>query len=136
MAARMQWVDRTRRALDEDSFVLYCQPVADVQTGAISQYELLLRMQDDEGHIIPATAFLSTAERFDLVQEIDRWVIRQAIELIAEHKRHGRNLKLEVNISAKSIGDRELPRMIESLLTETAIDPQLLVLEITETTAI
>src|SRR5437763_12791482 len=104
MAARMQWVDRIRRALDEDSFVLYCQPIAEVQTGAISQYELLLRMRDDEGHIIPATAFLSTAERFDLVQQIDRWVVSRAIDLIAEHKRHGRDLTLEVNISAKSVG--------------------------------
>jgi diguanylate cyclase (GGDEF)-like protein/PAS domain S-box-containing protein len=136
LKARMQWLERIQRALDEESFILYCQPIALVETGVISQYELLLRMKDEHDRVIPASAFLSTAERFDLVQDIDRWVVRKAIELIAEHREHGRDLTLEVNISAKSIGDKELPRMIESLLSETGIDPQLLILEITETTAI
>jgi len=136
LKARMQWLERIKRALDDKSFILHCQPIADVATGAISQYELLLRMEDEAGRIVPATAFLSTAERFDLVQEIDRWVIKSAIDLIAEHAEHGRQLKLEVNISAKSIGDRDLTRMIETWLTESKIDPQLLILEITETTAI
>jgi diguanylate cyclase (GGDEF)-like protein/PAS domain S-box-containing protein len=136
LKARMQWLERIQRALDEESFILYCQPIALVETGVISQYELLLRMKDEHDRVIPASAFLSTAERFDLVQDIDRWVVRKAIELIAEHREHGRDLTLEVNISAKSIGDKELPKMIESLLSETGIDPQLLILEITETTAI
>src|SRR4051794_21176243 len=61
---------------------------------------------------------------------------RKAIPLIAAHSANGRDYKLEVNISAKSIGDPELTRMIERELMETKIDPQLLVLEITETTAI
>jgi EAL domain-containing protein (putative c-di-GMP-specific phosphodiesterase class I) len=85
---------------------------------------------------VPATAFLATAERFDLVQEIDRWMNRKAIGLIAEHGEHGRELQLEVNISAKSISDPELPRMIESELRSGGINPSLLILEITETTAI
>jgi EAL domain-containing protein (putative c-di-GMP-specific phosphodiesterase class I) len=136
LKARMHWLDRIRKALDEESFVLYCQPIARIDGGEISQYELLLRMRDDDGHIVPATAFLATAERFDLVQEIDRWVICQAIDLIAEHRAHGRALRLEVNISAKSIGDAQLPQLIEQRLAQTGIDPQLLILEITETSAI
>jgi diguanylate cyclase (GGDEF)-like protein/PAS domain S-box-containing protein len=136
LKARMHWLDRIRKALDEESFVLYCQPIARIDGGEISQYELLLRMRDDDGQIVPATAFLATAERFDLVQEIDRWVIRQAIDLIAEHRAHGRALKLEVNISAKSIADAQLPQLIEQRLAQTGIDPQLLILEITETSAI
>jgi diguanylate cyclase (GGDEF)-like protein/PAS domain S-box-containing protein len=136
LKARMHWLERIQRALDEESFIIYCQPIANIADGAISQYELLLRMQDDNGHIVPATAFLATAERFDLVQDIDRWMIRKAIQLIAEHRDHGRDLKLEVNISAKSIGAAELPRLIESELRESGINPSLLILEITETTAI
>jgi diguanylate cyclase (GGDEF)-like protein len=136
LKARMHWLERIRKALDDESFVIYCQPIAAIETGDISQYELLLRMQDEHGQIVPATAFLATAERFDLVQEIDRWVIRKAIDLIAEHAEHGRALKLEVNISGKSIGDPALTRLIEAQLSDTGIDPQLLILEITETTAI
>jgi diguanylate cyclase (GGDEF)-like protein/PAS domain S-box-containing protein len=136
LKARMQWLERIKRALDDEKFILYCQPIADVATGVISQYELLLRMEDEDGRVIPATAFLSTAERFDLIQGIDRWVVRKAIELIAEHAEHGRALKLEVNISAKSVADPELLRTIEEQFEKTGIDPSLLILEITETTAI
>jgi diguanylate cyclase (GGDEF)-like protein/PAS domain S-box-containing protein len=134
--ARMHWVERIRHALDEESFIIYCQPIAALETAEVSQYELLLRMEDESGEIIPATAFLATAERFDLVQEIDRWMIGKAIDLIAEHRDHGRALRLEVNISGKSIGDPALTRMIEEQLSATGVDPQLLILEITETTAI
>jgi diguanylate cyclase (GGDEF)-like protein/PAS domain S-box-containing protein len=136
LKARMHWLERIKRALDDETFIVYCQPIAEIQTGETSQYELLLRMQDENGQIVPATAFLSTAERFDLVQEIDRWMIRQAIRLIAEHAANGREYKLEVNISAKSIGDPELPRVIEEELSDSGINPSLLILEITETTAI
>jgi diguanylate cyclase (GGDEF)-like protein/PAS domain S-box-containing protein len=136
LKARMHWLERIKRALDEESFIVFCQPIADIQTGETSQYELLVRMEDENGQIVPATAFLATAERFDFVQQIDRMMIRKAIRLIAEHSAHGRDYKLEVNISAKSIGDPELPQMIERELAESGIDPSLLVLEITETTAI
>jgi diguanylate cyclase (GGDEF)-like protein/PAS domain S-box-containing protein len=136
LKARMHWLERIKRALDDETFMVFCQPIADIPSGEISQYELLLRMQDENGQIVPATAFLATAERFDLVQQIDRMMIRKAIRLIAEHSEHGRDYKLEVNISAKSIADAELPLVIESELADSGIDPSLLILEITETTAI
>jgi diguanylate cyclase (GGDEF)-like protein/PAS domain S-box-containing protein len=136
LKARMQWLDRLKRALAEESFIVFCQPIAQIASGETSQYELLLRMEDENGQIVPASAFLATAERFDLVQEIDRWMIRKAIRLIAEHAAAGREYKLEVNISAKSIGDPDLTELIEHELAETGINPSLLILEITETTAI
>src|SRR4029078_5553797 len=94
------WVERIKHALDNESFIVYCQPIADIQTGETSQYELLLRMEDEKGQIIPATAFLATAERFDLVQEIDRWVIRKAIRLIAEHAEQGSECKVAVDMAS------------------------------------
>lgn len=133
---RLKWVERIRRAMETRSFKLFAQAILDVKTRQIAQYELLLRMEDDEGQIVPASAFLSTAERFDLIQEIDRWVVTQAIRLIGDHQAHGRELKLEVNISGKSVGDPELPRLIEREIADNGIDPARLILEITETTAI
>jgi diguanylate cyclase (GGDEF)-like protein/PAS domain S-box-containing protein len=136
LKARMHWLERIKRAIDEEGFIVYCQPIADIQSGEVSQYELLLRMEDENGQIIPATAFLATAERFDLIQDIDKWMIRRSIRLIAEHSAQGRDYKLEVNISAKSIGDPALTEIIEHELEANGVDPSLLILEITETTAI
>jgi diguanylate cyclase (GGDEF)-like protein/PAS domain S-box-containing protein len=136
LKARMQWLERIQRALDEETFIVYAQPIADIATGEVSQHELLLRLEDENGQIIPAGAFLATAERFDLIQQIDRWMIRKAIALIAAQAAEGRELRLEVNISAKSIADVELTTLIESELRASGINPSLLILEITETMAI
>jgi EAL domain-containing protein (putative c-di-GMP-specific phosphodiesterase class I) len=136
LKARIQWLERIQRALDDDGFIVFCQPIAEIASGQISQYELLLRMEDENGQIVPPTAFLSTAERFDLIQHIDRWMIRQAIKLIREHAAAGRELRLEVNISAKSLADPGLPGAIEEELRSSGINPSLLILEITETAAI
>ena len=136
LRARMHWVERIRRALTHGNFKLFAQAILDVETREISQYELLLRLEDDDGKIVPANSFLGTAERFDLIQEIDRWVLRQAIDLIAAHRDHGRELRVEVNISAKSVGDQEIPRLIETELARRGVDPSMLILEITETAAI
>src|SRR3954451_21462423 len=136
LKARMHWLERIRRALDEEGFIIYSQPIAEIASGEISQHELLLRMEDEDGQVVPATAFLATAERFDLIQDIDLWMVRKAIGLIGEHAQHGRELKLEVNISAKTIADSELPRVIEAELRDSGINPSNLILEITETTAI
>jgi EAL domain-containing protein (putative c-di-GMP-specific phosphodiesterase class I) len=88
-------------------------------------------MVGDDGAIIAPGAFIDTAERFDLIQELDRWVIRNAIHLLAEH-----DVNLEVNVSGKSIGDPTLTALIERELAQSGADPGRLVFEITETAAI
>ena len=64
--ARMRWVERIRDALEDDRFVLHAQPILDLRTGEVAQYELLIRMLDDHGDLIPPGTFLQVAERFDL----------------------------------------------------------------------
>ena len=136
LRARHTWADRIGHALDHDGFVLHAQPILDLGSGTISQHELLVRMRGDEGALIAPGVFLPSAERHDLVQAIDRWVAGAAIDLIAEHARAGRELRLEVNLSGRSIGDRELTRVIEEGLARTAIDPASVIFEVTETAAI
>ena len=65
--------------------MLYQQPILDLRTGAIARHELLLRMVGADGEHVPPATFLYVAERFGLIQEIDAWVVRQAVALIAEH---------------------------------------------------
>jgi diguanylate cyclase (GGDEF)-like protein/PAS domain S-box-containing protein len=140
VAAGMAWTQRIREALENGGFVLYCQPIIDLSGDRIPQYELLLRMkgEEDEELILPG-AFLPPAERFGLIRDIDRWVVHQAIELLAQLKEQdGRapELLLEINLSGKSVGDPELPELIEQRVHETGVDPRKLVFEITETAAI
>ncbi len=131
MQVRLNWADQIRRALDDDRFVLYCQPILELESDRVTQYELLLRMVGDDGEIIMPAAFIDTAERFGLIQEIDRWVARNAIHLLVDH-----DVRLEVNVSGKSMGDLAFPELVEREIAATGIDPSRLVFEITETAAI
>ncbi|MDO8189124.1 EAL domain-containing protein [Conexibacter sp. JD483] len=136
MKARITWAERIREALEEDRFTLYAQPIVELSSGQVRQHELLLRMLDEQGEVIPPAAFIAIAERFDLMQEIDRWVVARAIRHMGEQRRAGRELVFEVNISGSSTGDPDLLRIIERELRENDVDPANLVLEVTETTAV
>lgn len=129
-------VGRVRRALEHDLLQVYCQPILDLRSERVSQYELLLRMVDESGQVLPPRAFLGAAERYGLMTEIDRWVTDQAIGLVAERERRGEGLQLEVNLSAKSLGDPLFPGWIEQRLENAGIDAASLIFEITETAAI
>jgi EAL domain-containing protein (putative c-di-GMP-specific phosphodiesterase class I) len=135
----MPWTERIRHALSTDGFVLYCQPILDLARSKVSQYELLLRMGGEEdGDVVLPGAFLPPAERFGLIRDIDRWVVHEAIRLLARLDREGSwlELLLEINLSGRSVGDPELPALIERDLSETSVDPSRLIFEITETAAI
>jgi diguanylate cyclase (GGDEF)-like protein/PAS domain S-box-containing protein len=136
MKARITWAERIREALEEDRFTLYAQPIVELQSGEVRQHELLLRMLDEHNDVIPPAAFINTAERFDLMQEIDRWVVSRAIRHMGEQRRAGRDLVFEVNISGSSTGDPDLLTLIERELHTSEIDPVNLVLEVTETVAV
>lgn len=124
------------RALREDGFALHCQPVLDLRSDEIAQHELLLRMVDKDGGLILPQAFFGTAGRAGLTGQIDQWVVRRAIRTIAEQAQVGRDIKLEVNLSAESLDDRMLLTTIERELASTGIDPARLILEVPERVAI
>jgi PAS domain S-box-containing protein len=122
----LTWVGRIRDALDDDRMVIYSQPIIPL-TGGPPREELLLRMVDRAGEIILPGSFLPTAEKYGLIGEIDRWVVGQAIRMAAGGRR------LDVNLSAGSIGDPALLLDIGEQLDETRADPGNIIFEITET---
>jgi diguanylate cyclase (GGDEF)-like protein/PAS domain S-box-containing protein len=136
MKGRVGWVKRIQTALEEDGFGLLAQPIVDFQTGHVCQYELLLRMADERGDLIPPGAFLYIAERLDIVQQIDAWVITEAIKLLAEQNGVGDGVPLEVNLSGRSIGDPKLLELIDHELSRAGVAPGRLIFEITETAAV
>ena len=123
----LTWVGRIRDALDEERLVLYAQPIIELGSRAVVAHELLLRMIDRDGAIIAPIRFLPAAEQFGLIEEIDRWVLAQAATLA------GRGIKVHFNISAKSLGSRELISDLVAALRDTGAALGLLVCEITET---
>jgi EAL domain-containing protein (putative c-di-GMP-specific phosphodiesterase class I) len=126
-ADTLSWIGRIQDALMEDRFVLYAQPIVDLASGKTVQRELLLRLQEDDGSVVAPGAFLDVAERYGLISDIDRWVVERGAEIAAGGQ------PVEVNISARSIGDPAMLEHIEQCLDRSAVDPRLLVFEITET---
>lgn len=124
-----EWLRRVRTALNDDRFVLYSQPIVDVRSGQVVREELLLRMLSDrgDGGVIEPGAFLPVAEEFGMVGEIDRWVIREGIPLLAEQR------QIAINLSGRSIGDPSITKLIESVVRDLEVDPSNLTIEITET---
>jgi diguanylate cyclase (GGDEF)-like protein/PAS domain S-box-containing protein len=133
---RVSWAERVRRAVEQGLFELFCQPIVDFASDDVSQWELLLRLPGDDGELILPAQFLYTAERSDLILEIDRWVLGEAMRLIADQEEAGRDVRLEVNLSGRSVGDPQILEFIEEGLGRTGIAPASLVLEVTETAAI
>jgi len=133
--ARPSWSNRVRGALERDAFSLSLQPILNLRSGEVSQYEVLVRMNGDDGPIPPG-AFLAAAERSGQAGEVDRWVIRNAIELIAHGEVLGSDVNLELNVSERSLGDAELPPMIGATAAEHGVDPHRLIFEVSEGAAI
>ncbi|MGZ5418735.1 MAG: EAL domain-containing protein [Nocardioides sp.] len=121
------WFDRVREALDQGRFVLYGQPVVDLATHTVVKHELLLRMLSPTGEVIAPGEFLPAAEKYGLIDDIDRWVISEATTLAAA----GRSVA--ANLSAGSMGRAEILLHIERELARTGAPAENLTFEVTET---
>jgi diguanylate cyclase (GGDEF)-like protein/PAS domain S-box-containing protein len=125
--------ERLHAALEHQRLLLYLQPILELRTGEVRQYEVLLRFPGGRGGVpLPPRPFLELAERTGLMRTIDAWVIRQSIAMIARHARLGRRLVLSVNLAAQSAVDPRLAPLVEKALQRAAVDPACLIFELTE----
>ena len=124
---------RIRDALTQNRLRLATQPIRDLASGGIERYELLLRMTGEGGELLPAASFIDVAERSGMVQELDRWVVTQALELIGEREKAGSPVSLHMNISGASVTDLSVLEFIERRLDEGEADPARCTFEITQT---
>jgi diguanylate cyclase (GGDEF)-like protein len=124
---------RIRDALTHDRLSLHTQPIRSLASGGIERYELLLRMTGDNGELLPAASFIEVAERSGMVQELDRWVVARALELLARRERDGDPVSLHVNLSGASVADLSVLEFIERRLDEGDADPARCTFEFTET---
>jgi diguanylate cyclase (GGDEF)-like protein/PAS domain S-box-containing protein len=133
----MQWVAKIQRALEEDSFCLYAQAIEPMNGNTNSHYELLIRMLDDNGAIIPPSAFLPAAERYKLITQIDQWVVKKALSLLKAHPAFMKKVQLvSINLSGPSLADDSFLQFVTNLVKHSNIDGTKICFEITETAAI
>jgi EAL domain-containing protein (putative c-di-GMP-specific phosphodiesterase class I) len=106
--------------------VLYEQPILNLRTDEVWCHELLIRMLDPRGRLVPPTEFIPMAERLGLIGEIDRWVTGEAL------KRAQTGRRVTINISAQSLTDRSILSAVRDAV-DTGMDPRNVIFEITET---
>ncbi len=126
-ADALRWAVRIRGALEADDFVVLAQPIVVAEDHAIAGHELLIRMRDGHGGLVPPGDFLPAAEEHGLMADIDAWMITHALA----HARQG--MPVHVNLSAQSVGGpRILDQLGEALSASPEIGP-LVTIELTET---
>ena len=121
-----------RQSLENDSFRLTFQPVISVTGEGLNYYEVLLRMVDQNGKEIPAAEFINAAEESDMMPFIDRWVVRNAIKLLAKKFRKGDNARLMVHISQASLEDNAFSEQLARLLNAAELPGHMLTLQMTD----
>ncbi|MBM7867461.1 EAL domain-containing protein [Heliobacterium gestii] len=121
-----------RGADREGRFQLFFMPVVRCSDGAIEHYEALLRLRDGAGKLISPATFIPVAESFGLMTDIERWVVTEAIRFLEKNPQ----LRLYVNLSGESLGDKEVLNFIEEMVQNKPAIHGRLGFEITETAAI
>jgi len=133
----MHWVARIAKAFEEDRFHLYYQPIVLVQVAAQNKeqhFEILLRMRDENHNLVPPNAFIPAAERYNMMVEIDRWVVRNVFNwLIANAERP---VICAINLSGQSVNDDRFLAFLIDQIKGTGVTPRKVCFEITETAAI
>jgi diguanylate cyclase (GGDEF)-like protein/PAS domain S-box-containing protein len=141
---QMQWVSKIHQAIENNSFCLYCQLIVSLDATQPSQehYEILLRLLDKTGDLIPPMAFIPAAERYGLMHLVDRWVIRTLFTHLGQYYQDGYDSEKSdrpfyaVNLSGASINDNEFIDFLHEQFTLYQVPPQAICFEITETIAI
>ena len=132
----MQWVSRIKDALDGEQFVLYQQKMCSLNnvTGHEQHSEFLVRMLGLDGSIILPGAFIPAAERYGLMMNLDRWVVKAVIDYLVQNEKN--KGVYFINLSGASLSDDGIFSFIKQEISRSQISPELLCFEITETAAI
>jgi len=133
----MQWVSQIQLALENNNFELYCQPIVSTAENQSEphHYEILIRMRNVENKFFSPMSFLPAAERYNLMPEIDRWVITNVIDQVTKYPLT-QGTMIAINLSGNSLSDKNLLNFIISKIQQSSINAEQFCFEITETAAI
>jgi diguanylate cyclase (GGDEF)-like protein/PAS domain S-box-containing protein len=133
---RFYWQDKVSKALAEDRFLLYFQPIIEIRNRRVSHYEVLLRMRDDDGAIISSAHFVDAAERGGMINALDRMVVSKAVRFLAELRQYGHHVAFAINLSGYAFNNPQLLPHLQQELQRHQVDTSKVIFEITETAAV
>jgi len=157
MGSELGWSVRIREALEKNMFQLHYQPIMQMkdvdlinlpaqdgvlwqrhvnETDRINSYEVLVRMVDENGALHYPDSFIPTAERFNMMTDIDMWVLENALQEVVATGPASKNIRLSINISGNTVDSDETLARIKALIEQYGISPSSLTFEVTETCAI
>ena len=135
----MQLVTQIQQALDGDEFELLAQPIMGLKEAANRpRFEILLRMKDGGGNLVSSSAFFSAAERYQMMPQIDRWVVSTTIARLAKHLVQvvEQGAIFSINLSGQSLGDDGILEFVQDELDEHGVPASSVCFEITESAAV
>jgi diguanylate cyclase (GGDEF)-like protein/PAS domain S-box-containing protein len=132
------WVHLLDQAMAENHFTLYAQLIEPLQVqGTGLRCEILLRLKDRDGKLINPGEFLPAAERFRIMPRVDKWVVNNVIDFLTKNRELVTNAEMiSVNLSGKSIGDRNFQAFVQDRVASAEFDREKLCFEITESESI
>ena len=125
-----------RRALEERELVLHYQPKATLADGQVRGVEALVRWQHPERGLVPPDVFIPVAEQTGLIRPLTLFVVEQALRQCREWREQGLELTVAVNVAMRNILDERFPDELAQLLAEEGLEPEVLELELTETSVL
>jgi diguanylate cyclase (GGDEF)-like protein/PAS domain S-box-containing protein len=132
------WFHLLDQAMAENHFTLYAQLIEPLQLqGSGVRCEILLRLKDGDGKLINPGEFLPAAERFRIMPRVDKWVVGTVIDFLTKNRQLVTNAEMiSVNLSGKSIGDRNFQAFVQDRVAGSDFDREKLCFEITESESI
>ena len=133
----MEWVSGIMEGFTEDRFCLYVQPIVSIdREEKFTHYEVLIRYRGPDGKIVSPNDFLPPAERYNLIERIDSWVVNNIISWLQDYQHLVSDVMFSVNLSGRSIGSQSFHKFLHESLTNSNIDVKNLCFEITETAVV
>jgi diguanylate cyclase (GGDEF)-like protein len=134
----MHLVSEIQKSLDGDGFELLAQPIVSLRQRTAPRFEILLRMKDAGGKNISSKSLFSAAERYQLMPQIDRWVVSAVLGKLAQHAARLRESGacFAINLSGQSLGDDMILKFVSGQIDASGLPPNLLCFEVTESAAV
>ncbi len=133
---RVHWAENIEKALAEDRFELFFQPIMSIAEKTVSHYETLIRIRKRDGTLSMPGDFIGVAEETGLIRSIDHMVLSKAIRKLSELEKQNNTVMLSINLSGRSFEDPILVDLLKRELERYQVNPENLIFEITETAAV